>query len=166
MPKLIDIRLLLFIPMIIMMYIIYSFSAKEGPESSSLSLEVTTDIVETIDTVIYNDNLNEQTYSNWVNKLHLPVRKCAHMCEYALLTLLGFMPLFAYSIRYTISHYIIPISISFMYACTDELHQRFISQRSGQFKDVCVDMCGVLIMTILLYFLCKIIKNMKISKKS
>ena len=34
---------------------------------------------------------------------------------------------------------------SFLYACSDELHQRFIPDRSGQFSDVLIDTAGVLL---------------------
>ena len=44
---------------------------------------------------------------------------------------------------------------TFLYACSDEFHQLFIAGRAGQFKDVCIDSTGALIMLLIIYFINK-----------
>ena len=75
-------------------------------------------------------------------KLHPYVRKLAHMAEYGILYVLLFLSFCASTIATRAMVY--GIIVSFLYACTDEFHQTFVSSRSGQFTDVCVDMTGVL----------------------
>ena len=76
------------------------------------------------------------------------VRKCAHMTEYAIL---------AFLIYKTIVHIenslIKSFIFTFLYACSDEFHQLFIAGRAGQFKDVCIDSTGALIMLLIIYFI-------------
>ena len=107
------------------MILIFVFSHQTGSESSGLSSQIVLWI---------------QTY------LHIPitefiVRKAAHMSEYALLTLTliyGF-----YKNHYPIQKIMIYSLIgTFLYACSDEMHQLFIGGRAGQFTDVLIDTCG------------------------
>lgn len=114
-----------FIPSIFLMIFIFMFSHQTGSESSGLSSQIVLWI---------------QTY------LHIPisefiVKKAAHMSEYALLTLTliyGF-----YKNHYPIQKIMIYSLIgTFLYACSDEMHQLFIGGRAGQFTDVLIDTCG------------------------
>lgn len=68
------------------------------------------------------------------------VRKCAHFLEYMIL---GF--LIINLVRQDFKLYqIVLISIIgvFLYACTDEFHQLFVSGRDGNFRDVLIDTSG------------------------
>lgn len=154
-----DFRLFLFVPALVMMCVIFSFSSDTGEESASLSLNVTTEIVNTVDTVIYDNSLGESKVNQLISQFHFPVRKMAHMSEYALLALTIFLPLFAYKIRFSIAHYISPVLICFIYACTDEFHQLRISERSGQFTDVLIDTSGSIIMIFLMFIITKIVQK-------
>ncbi len=46
------------------------------------------------------------------------------------------------------------LAICIFYAATDEFHQLFVSGRSGQLRDVCIDAAGAVI-GICIYFLCR-----------
>ena len=46
--------------------------------------------------------------------------------------------------------FLLALCSSFLYACTDELHQLFVSGRSGQFTDVLIDTLGALFGCLLL----------------
>ena len=94
--------------------------------------------------------VNTITASHWDEKelldkaefIDYPVRKCAHMSEYAILTLLGFLTFsFLHGRRF-----LIPIGVTFLYACTDEFHQLFVPGRAGRFTDVLIDTTGGIIM--------------------
>ena len=121
------------------MILIFMFSHQTGSESSGLSSQIVLWI---------------QTY------LHIPitefiVRKAAHMSEYALLTLTfiyGF-----YKNHYPIQKIMIYSLIgTFLYACSDEMHQLFIGGRAGQFTDVLIDTCGGCLTIIFYYVLTKL----------
>ena len=83
-------RFLLFVPALLFMCMIFSFSGETGEESSSLSLTVTTTVVDSINDVIYDKTMSNDSYQNLIDTLHTPVRKLAHMSEYAILYLLIF----------------------------------------------------------------------------
>lgn len=71
------------------------------------------------------------------------------MSEYAILLLFVY-----YGIHKTIRYkYALlgSLLISFIYACSDEIHQLFIPGRSGQFTDVLIDTSGALIMLLIIY---------------
>ena len=89
-------------------------------------------------------------------KISFPVRKCAHLSEYAVLGAL--MTLTAVSWRRegedtmrtgetpggTVR--ILPVlAAGFLYAVSDEIHQIFVPGRSGEPRDVLIDTSGVLI---------------------
>ena len=42
--------------------------------------------------------------------------------------------------------FLIPIGVTFLYACTDEFHQLFVPGRAGRFTDVLIDTTGGIIM--------------------
>ena len=71
------------------------------------------------------------------------VRKTAHFTEYAILGIL-----FYFFYRQTLPQknglrlFVLAILSSFLYACTDEIHQLFVPGRSGQLTDVLVDTLG------------------------
>ena len=128
-----------FIPSIFLMILIFVFSHQTGSESSGLSSQIVLWI---------------QTY------LHIPitefiVRKAAHMSEYALFTLTfiyGF-----YKNQYPIQKIMIYSLIgTFLYACSDEMHQLFIGGRAGQFTDVLIDTCGGCFAIMFYYVLTKL----------
>ena len=108
-----------------------------------------------------------------------PVRKCAHMTEYAILGAL---------LSLTITEYLqdsdsaqqkrhdksasrkeqsnsesqtkqssfaskilrLAVFIGFLYACTDAFHQTFVPGRSGEFRDILIDTFGVLLGTLII----------------
>ena len=89
-------------------------------------------------------------------KISFPVRKCAHLSEYAVLGAL--MTLTAASWRRegeetmrtgetpggTVR--ILPVlAAGFLYAISDEIHQIFVPGRSGEPRDVLIDTSGVLV---------------------
>ena len=75
-----------FLPAFLMMYMIYSFSAANGVASSGLSDKVSEKIVVTVDKVMKLDLSGEQI-NYYKQRIHYPVRKAAHMTEYALLAI-------------------------------------------------------------------------------
>ncbi len=128
-----------YVPAIIWMLVIFNLSGQVGQASGRLSLQVTEKIVDVIEVVRGGDE--EDAYRLTV-KLHPYVRKLAHMTEYGILYTLLMLSFLASMV--TTRSMSFSILMSFLYACTDEFHQTFVSSRAGQFTDVCIDMTGVL----------------------
>lgn len=122
--------------MIIWMIFIFIMSNTNGNDSSSQSNFFANIILQFI-------NIDKET-------LTFLIRKVAHMSEYAILALFTYYALIKIAFNKRII-FQITFLISFLYACSDELHQLFISGRSGQFTDVLIDSTGCLIMLLFLY---------------
>jgi VanZ family protein len=81
-----------------------------------------------------------------LNEVHFVIRKCGHLSEYALLGMLLWRAL------RTLSKFVTGVSLKrqfarvlffcFLFACTDEIHQRFVPGRDGRFQDVLIDTVG------------------------
>ena len=134
-------RILRWVPAALVMILIFSFSAADGVESGSTSGV----IVERILKLVEGDRpMPPQKREALFERLQFAVRKGAHMTEYAVLALAFLLPF---------SQYWRPVwplawrgeLACFLYACTDELHQRFIPGRSGRFQDVLIDSAGALV---------------------
>lgn len=68
------------------------------------------------------------------------IRKAAHFIEYMILAFFTFSVFRMYfNLRQVI---ILSILFTFIYACTDEIHQLFIVGREGAIRDVIVDTFG------------------------
>ncbi len=93
-------------------------------------------------------NLIVRWIVSWMNAdaetLSFAVRKIAHFTEYMILG--GCLMLDVRDLAEKKSGanlLFIAWIIGALYAATDEFHQRFVSQRSGEFRDVCIDASGV-----------------------
>ena len=71
------------------------------------------------------------------------VRKSAHIILFCLLSILCFIVIYEIKKNVKIST-VVSYSITFIYACIDEIHQLFIPGRSGKINDVLIDSIGVI----------------------
>lgn len=118
---------------------IFCFSAQDGDVSSNTSGEIVEKVIEVVDEAYQTrPPVEQQSIFTFVERL---VRKGAHFLEYAALGF--FLRLLAQSHGW---HRPTRLSLlaGALYACTDELHQLFISQRTAQLQDVLLDSAGVL----------------------
>ena len=139
---------------IVMAMIIFGFSKQDGEESSGLSYKAA-DIILTVCDKAGIIDCNENNRESMIEAVQFPIRKAAHMTEYAILGWIAFAFLGSCGIQGKM-HYIAVLGFNFCYASTDEIHQLFIPGRSGQFKDVCIDTAGTAIGLLLLAILLKI----------
>lgn len=89
------------------------------------------------------------------------VRKSAHFCEYAGLSLLFCNAYYRSKVKYWGVFAVISSSV---YAVTDELHQLFVDGRSCQVSDWFLDTCGALcgaLFCFILYIICKRVAQKK-----
>ena len=68
------------------------------------------------------------------------VRKCAHITEYLILGILMLNCLKDYNIKNVL---MVSILLCILYSCGDEIHQLFVSGRSGEVIDVLIDTIGI-----------------------
>ena len=141
-----------FLPAIVMMYVIYSFSAQTGEVSGALSYEVSYQIVETKNEVLNeNKSYDELAYS--ASSIEFYVRKAAHMTEYCLLAIAISFPLYVYRIR---GFWLVLLAgiVCVGFAGFDEYHQSFVAGRGPSVRDVCIDSGGALIGILLVQAFC------------
>lgn len=132
-----------FVPALLMMYMIFSFSAQDGTTSANLSYKVSYKAVSIADRAL-DLELTDKQVARCIRKIHFYVRKLAHFTEYFLLAVTVAIPLYVYRIRgiwLIITGGILCVG----FAALDELHQYFVSGRSCSVRDVIIDSCGSLI---------------------
>ncbi len=83
--------------------------------------------------------------------LHLVIRKAAHFTEYAILSWLWFRawrgPVAEHRWRWAA----MAVAISLATAISDEIHQTFVPSRTGEVRDVLLDLTGALFAQILVW---------------
>lgn len=129
-----------FLPAIIMMYVIYSFSAQTGDVSGNLSYQVSYTIVETGNEVL-EKGMTESEIADYAEEIEYYVRKGAHMTEYFLLAVAVSFPLYVYGVR-GIWLILTAGFICVAFAAGDEFHQSFVADRGPSVRDVMIDSAG------------------------
>lgn len=132
-----------FVPAIIMMCLIFSFSEQDADTSSELSLQVGIKVFS-----VANETFDKGWSSKKIEQLseasQYYIRKTAHFTEYLILAITVAFPLYVFGIR---GPWLVILAGSFCiaFAGLDEYHQSFVAGRSPQKKDVLIDSCGVII---------------------
>ena len=145
--------LALWIITIIWMIVIFLFSNSVGSVSTSKSKKITYDMVN-----IVEKKKTEEEKKEKVEQIHPVIRKIAHAFEYAVLCILLIISLKYSNIRNN-RLYLTALLTCIVYAISDELHQLFISGRSGELRDVIIDTAGATIGLIIYDLIEKIIKS-------
>lgn len=132
-----------FAPALCMMYLIYSFSAQPGTESSRLSLEVGEKLISSANGLL-NLELDSAQIVYYTSALQFYIRKLAHITEYFLLAVSVALPLYVYRLR-GFGLIIVAGSFCVGFACLDEYHQSFVAGRSASLRDVGIDSIGIFV---------------------
>ncbi len=161
-------RWLSILPAILMLLLIFNFSAQDGPSSGSLSFRVCCMILSFVDR-IFSLDLSSPVFLSHAETMQFYVRKAAHITEYFFLTLSFFLPLRVLlpwkerntTLKRFLLVYLLPAFwLSILAACADEFHQSFVPGRCGTPKDVLVDSIGMLLACLLLV-LCRYFNHKK-----
>lgn len=126
------------LPVLLLMAVIFSFSGQNSKSSTVTSRGVTRQIVDVLPST---KDLGEAEKVQATLTMEHTVRKAAHFTLYALL---------AFCILYLLDllpcrrwlKILLCIGLSFLYACSDELHQLFVDGRGAQWSDVFLDTFG------------------------
>lgn len=129
---------------VIWMILIFAYSAQHAEQSA----ENSSGIVDWVIKVFYPNYAEEcqETQTEIRDNITFGVRKCAHMTEYALLSMLIYLACASLKNSFFYrSKAWIALAVSVVYATTDEIHQLFVPGRSGEVRDVLIDSLGALI---------------------
>ena len=134
-----------FLPTLLLLFLIFGFSAQDGESSGSLSFEISLLLVK-LSSPLLPAAMSEEVLFERAELIHYFVRKAAHMTEYFLLALSLQLPLTAWLSKILLwKHRIfIGFATTVLFAAFDEFHQTFVPGRSGNFTDVCIDSTGAL----------------------
>lgn len=130
-----------FIPALLIMYMIYSFSAETGNLSSDTSFKVSRGVVKVYDTVA-DKNWEDWQIDQKAQTINPYVRKGAHMTEYFLLAVAVSFPLYVYGVRGILLMLLAGL-ICIGYAFGDEYHQASVAGRVSSKRDVAIDSIGI-----------------------
>lgn len=143
---------LTFLPVILMMCVIFSFSGQNGEQSSGLSEKVARSVISVTERAL-DQEWGEDTVNKYIDVLQFPIRKGAHMGEYFALCCLISLPLYVYGLR-GIRLFAAAVLFCAVFAATDEFHQSFIGGRGPSVRDVFIDTAGAVIAGTAVRLLC------------
>ncbi len=127
------------------MAVIFAFSARNADLSTQDSMSIGILFGRLI--VPSFADMDSQMQASFADMVDHPIRKMAHMTEYAVL---GFLLTGSYvdQERKRLYRFLVPAVFGSLYAVSDELHQLFVPGRSCELKDMLIDSCGVVIGTL------------------
>ncbi|MBQ7943347.1 MAG: VanZ family protein [Lachnospiraceae bacterium] len=152
------IKIFSFIPALLIMSMIFSFSAQDSSESSSLSEKISIKVIEITDELLTLD-LSDAQAQQATERIHTFIRKLGHFSEYLALGVSLVIPLYVvYHVRGR-RLFLVPLCFCILFASTDEIHQLFVDGRHGSPKDVLIDSCGALTGILFSQMLCYILRK-------
>ncbi len=134
---------------------IFWLSGMDSTESGSKSKGAISKVIEgSVDVSnklgITDKHPSDEKIESVTKVLNSPLRKCMHASVYLVLAILVANALLIgkTKLKYAL---IFSFLISFLYACSDEIHQLFVPGRSGELFDVFIDTCGASLGIIIFY---------------
>ncbi len=146
-------KIIYLILVILWMSLIFYFSNMVSYKSDEKSDKVIDSTVIKVAEFFKKDLTDEQKYNIYRYSVY-PVRKYAHVFEYFVLFILVFLYINCYEISLR-NKLIYSLIVCIVYACSDEVHQRFVPGRDGNVVDILVDSCGSFIGLLICYIVCK-----------
>lgn len=131
------------------MAVIFYFSSQPAVESDQVSGSASYLIVSTADQIFHLGQTPDELLKKAM-RINYPIRKAAHMTEYAIMGLLSFAFYHNMGVEGK-RRYAAAFLTTAAYAATDEFHQLFVPGRSGMISDVCIDTAGAALGLALLF---------------
>lgn len=153
-------EVIFFIPCMIILSLIFSFSAQNGDTSGGLSETITTYVLETYNFFFHPESA-PNVLVNRMDFIHFLIRKTAHVSEYFALCMSLLLPLNRV-LNKKRNVLLISAIASVVFAALDEYHQTFIPGRMGSIKDVLIDSIGITFACIVFYLACTFINKIKL----
>ena len=146
--------LLLFLAVLCVQLFIFSFSMRNGKESSAQSSAVVDIIGPAVEEILPIVQV-EPTRDNVV----IFVRKCGHFLEFALLGTVAFLAMGSVLKKGLIAAPC-ALALAFLTACADECIQLTSPGRAGRFGDVLIDSAGALSGILFMWLLAVLIRGL------
>ena len=128
---------------VLWMILIFILSNQQANDSTKLSDGVIENTIGNIYKLTHKNTNEEKLKEIKIKYTHI-TRKTAHFTIYMILGLLVGLLLKEYNID-TKKAILYGILICMCYAISDEIHQIFVSGRSGEIRDVLIDTCGSMV---------------------
>ena len=125
---------------ILLFFVISYFSSQQGTQSKSTSTKFSIFITKEWNE-IFHLSLTQENQNNLIVWLYKPVRKFAHITEYALVAVLTYILIRQFT-RNRRKMILATILIIACLASIDEIHQLFIPLRGAKVSDVLIDSFG------------------------
>ena len=151
---------LTWVPAILIMVIIFSFSAKPAVKSAESSMTIAEVIMGIYEDII-DEKLENDIRTELMYKIDHYIRKSAHFIEYAILAAAIALPLWIRRHRGR-RLWLVSMLGAALYAATDEFHQSFVPGRSCELKDVMIDTAGAALGAVLFILAMKLFCHKKI----
>lgn len=157
---------------IIWMIFIFYMSAQPGDVSGDISGTVSHLFMKVWNGIFFQ-GWSEAEVLHMAEVWDYPIRKLAHMTEFGILAMLVYWVLGNYKVflqdadtgigKWIPAHtrYIATWIFAVIYAVTDEIHQLFVPDRSGNAFDVCVDATGALLGLLVVWCFLRIVEARK-----
>ena len=129
------IRYILIICIIVLCCKIFALSSQDGGVSAGTSRQFTEIVLK-----ILGLECNDRT----IEIINPVIRKVAHFSVYMLLGFLTMCTCETFKWQ-RVYKFDFSTMFAFVFACSDELHQRLVPGRSGEFADVCLDTVGAML---------------------
>lgn len=147
------------IPVLAIMCVIFYFSSQTADASNATSggfVEIAMGYVSR-----FLGDISAEAYAHIEHTVTFIIRKSAHFLEFAAL---GFFLMIHLSTYVKKRPWLISWVIAALYACSDEIHQNFVSERAMRFTDVCVDSSGAFFGILAVCILILIIRKIKLRR--
>lgn len=155
--------ILTLLPVLAVMSVIFYFSSQTA-EASTVTSGGFVEIAMGYVTRFLGD-IKPEAYAHIEHTVTFIVRKAAHFLEFAAL---GFFLMLHTNTFLRKKAWLLSGIVAFLYACSDEIHQNFVSERAMRFSDVCVDtfgaICGITLVC-LIFWVYNNFKNKKNGEK-
>lgn len=132
-------KFLVILPVLLWYGIIWRLSAQTVSQSRGLSSRVLDALLSRISPAYYSATAEIQETA--IKAFSFYIRKSAHMTCYFLLAIMLFY-LLSLWIKSIPRRCGIVVSLCLIAASVDEFHQKFVPGRSGELRDICVDLVG------------------------
>lgn len=146
-------KLIFWLLVVLMMFMILSFSSDTRTESKSKSMMIVEKIKPMVEYI--TDQLDIKPIGT--SRLDHYVRKAAHMFNYFLLTIVCFLAFRAVISRFWVS-LLLTWLLATCFSMIDEYYQTFVPGRGGQVRDVFIDSIGIVIALAIICIVKKISK--------
>ena len=154
-------RTILMLLLLSTFFIIFGFSSQNGEKSGNISKKITEEIITRIPQIQEKEQNEREAISLRIEKV---IRKIAHFSIYTAVGLLLMALISTFEMKEK-NRIIISLIIGIIYACSDEIHQSFVPERSPMITDVMIDTMGVMLGILLIMLGKAIIKKYKKNSK-